>query len=76
MLSENQLIRVTADFKKYAGSEEITTSSMGSTVYAFGSELAALRIGNHFSLAMHESKARVEYSENLRTWVFSLQIGN
>ena len=56
------------EWKAYAG-ETITTRRSGDTIDAFGSELACLRL---FYMFRYAKDARIEYSKNLKTWVFSL----
>lgn len=42
--------------------------------YAYGSELACLRLFHKYSLSAHNPKVRAAYSENFKRWVFSLEV--
>ena len=48
--------------------EQVTCEVIGGTLYAFGSELACLRLAYVFRGV---KSARCDYSENLGTWFFS-----
>lgn len=74
MITANQTNRLQDALQIYAGNEKITVEVIGGTVYAFGSELAVLRISRYYALSMHENKSRLNYSENLKTWFFSLDV--
>lgn len=65
--SETQIARAAAEWSKIA-KEDVTVEQTGGTLYAFGSELACLRLFHAFR---GTSTARVEYSTNLSTWFFA-----
>ena len=51
--------------------EEVSVECIKGTLYAYGSELACLRI---FAKYQPSTKARVGYSKNMNTWYFSLEM--
>ena len=57
--------RATAEWSGYAG-ESVTLEVRGDTIYAYGSELACLRLYKRFS-----GTGRVEESKNLKTWFYA-----
>ena len=57
--------RVTKDWSAIA-SEPVSVEIIKGKLFAFGSELACLRLFKAFM-----GKARCEYSKNLKTWVFN-----
>jgi hypothetical protein len=70
-MTEAQLNRVRHEWSKIAG-ENIDIEYMSeTTLYAYGSELACLRLGNAYK---QTEAARVQYSINMETWVFSLDV--
>lgn len=62
-----QLKRVTADWSRYA-QEPVEVRYIDGTLYAFGSELACLRI--HYQM----KSGRVDHSPNLKTWFYAKDI--
>lgn len=60
-----------ADLWKKAAGENISIEVMEEDIYAFGSELACLRLGNYFKRGVCETE--VAYSTNLQTWYFLLR---
>ncbi len=58
-----QMSRVIRDWSEYAG-ETVKVEQVGGAMYAFGSELALLRL--HYRM----KSGRVEFSENLSTWFY------
>jgi len=74
MITQSQIGRLQESMQIYAGNESVEVKTMGRTVYVFGSELAVLRISRYYALSMHENKSRVEYSKNLKSWVFSMDV--
>lgn len=61
-------IENTAKYYSQMAKEPVTIEVIKGTMYVFGSELAALRIG-------HKMKTgRVEYSKNLKTWLYSKEL--
>jgi hypothetical protein len=69
-MTENQIKRVTEDFCKMA-KEEVRVENIGGVIYAFGSEVATLRLLKQYR---HVPQARAEYSENLKTHYFVLEL--
>lgn len=66
----DKLQRIINDWSKVAG-ETITVEVMEEDIYAFGSELACLRLEHHFKKGVCETDAA--YSVNLHTWYFLLR---
>ena len=64
--------RVEKDWVKIAR-ESITVQQIGGAIYAFCSEIAALRLFHEYR-ATDESKIHANYSENLKTWFFRLDL--
>lgn len=58
--------RVAREWGAIAG-EQITIEQIGGVIYAFGSELACLRIEHTMR------KGRAVYSENLKTWTYTTE---
>lgn len=71
-----QAQRTAAMMKEYAKGEEVTIEKIKSILYVFGSELATLRIFAKYQSngAVHNPKARVGYSENLKRHYFSIDM--
>ena len=67
--------RATAMMNEFA-KETVTVEPLGSTLYAFGSELACLRIFAKYQSngAAPNKKARIGHSKNRDTWFFSLEL--
>ena len=64
------LKRAKADFEKYA-KEDLELKELGGALYAFGSELACLRL---FYVYRHcGDRADSGFSQNLNTWYFRLE---
>ena len=64
-ITENQKIRVKNEWEKIAKEDlEISADYITSPIYAFGTELAVLRLRNKFD------HGRAFYSENLKSWVY------
>lgn len=64
------LQRIVNDWSKVAG-EAVSVEVMEEDIYAFGSELACLRLEHHFKKGVCETDAA--YSANLHTWYFLLK---
>lgn len=64
------LNRVKIDFERYA-KESLELKQLGGAIYAFGSELACLRLLQAYSIC--EDRAKAGFSENLKTWYFRLE---
>ena len=66
-VSDAQKYRVAVDWSRIAGPSEIseiTCTTIGAPVYAYGTELGCLRLE-------HKMKTgRAAYSENLSTWYY------
>jgi hypothetical protein len=60
--------RVARDYSQIAG-EQVTVEQIKGTLYVFCSELGALRLFHKMP-----TKGRAAYSENLKTWFFSLDL--
>ena len=69
-ITESQLERISKDLNNYA-SEAVKIELINDTVYAYGSELATLRILMKYRTV---ERARQGYSENLKTHYFSLDL--
>lgn len=63
------LRRVTLDWTKVTKEEKIVVENLAGVFYAFGSELACLRL---FYVYRGAYSVRCAYSENKGTWYFSL----
>jgi len=63
----SQIERTTQEYSAIA-KEPVTIEFICGTLYAFGSELACLRLGNHMRA---NNTARVAYSTNLKTWYYT-----
>lgn len=63
-MTEHQIARATKDWSALAG-EALELERIGDTLYAFGSELACLRL--HYKMQI----GRVAFSENLQRWAYS-----
>lgn len=66
----DRLQRITDQWSKVAG-ETISIEVMEEDIYAFGSELACLRLEHHFKQGECETDAA--FSVNLKTWYFLLK---
>jgi len=69
-----QLARLERDLSKMAG-EAVKVEQTSDAYYAFGSELATLRIFAKYNSfgAIHNSKVRCGYSENLKSFYFVIE---
>jgi hypothetical protein len=52
--------------------EEINVEYIDGAIYAFGSELAILRLFHNYSYSGDVDSIDSNYSENLKTWFFRL----
>ena len=66
------ILKVGKEFEKFARGESIEVLELGSAVYAFGSELACLRLANVYKGS--GDKAKAAYSENRGSWFFRLEM--
>lgn len=64
--------RVEKDWIKIA-KEIVKVEQIGGAMYAFGSELAVLRLFHKYRHT-DESRIHANYSENLKTWFFRLEM--
>lgn len=67
----NQIKRTEIEFSEYAG-ESVKVDIIQDAIYAFCSELAALRL--HKKYGFSNDKAHSAYSKNLKTWYFRLDV--
>ena len=67
-MTEHQIMRLTKDLSAIA-KEPITVEHSKGAYYAFGSELAVLRLFHKYN----SPKCRAGYSENMKTWYFSIE---
>ena len=71
-MTKHQIMRLTKDLSAIAG-EQVSVSDIKGTYYAFGSELACLRLFHKYNIAAHCPNTRAGYSDNLKTWYFSIE---
>ena len=71
-ITESQLERISKDLNDFA-EESVKIALINDTVYAYGSELATLRILKKYRTV---ERARQGYSVNLKTHYFSLDLIN
>ena len=69
-MTGEQLQRIADQWEKTAG-ENISIEVMEEDIYAFGSELACLRLEHYFKKGICETD--VAYSTHLQTWYFLLR---
>lgn len=69
-MTGERLQRIADQWEKTAG-ENISIEVMEEDIYAFGSELACLRLEHYFKKGICETD--VAYSTNLQTWYFLLR---
>jgi hypothetical protein len=67
MITEAQIARAQADWGRIAG-EAVTVEHIGGALYAFGSEIATLRLFRQMP------NNRQGYSENLGKFYFSVEL--
>lgn len=65
-MTQEQLDRAAKVWSEYAG-EAITVEDIAGVLYAFGSELAMLRLEHRMRVG------RAEYSSNLKTWSYTTE---
>lgn len=63
-------LRTSREFSQIAG-VPVTCEQIKGTMYGYCSELGALRLFHKYS---NPKKCRAAYSENLRTWYFSIEL--
>ena len=54
--------------------EKMEVEYIKGAYYAYGSELACLRLFHKYNLSAHNPKVRIGYSKNLETWYFELEV--
>lgn len=70
-MTDAQKSRLILDWKKIAG-ESIQVEKINGAFYAYGSEIACLRLANKFRHC--GERAHADFSKNLNTWFFRLEI--
>jgi hypothetical protein len=65
-MTEGQKRRAQEEWSKYA-QEQVEVEEIGGCIYAFGSELACLRLEHKMRVG------RAMYSENLKTWTYTTE---
>ena len=69
MLTQEQLTRLKTDWGKVT-KENIVIEELAGKIDTRGSEFACLRLYHYYK----GYKAKIQYSINLKSWVFSLEI--
>lgn len=69
-MTEAQAARTAREFSQIAG-VPVTIEEIKGTLYGYCSELGALRLFHKYS---NPQKCRAAYSQNLRTWYFSIEM--
>lgn len=64
-------VRVEKDWSKIA-KETVKVEQIGGAIYAFGSEIATLRLFHAFRKT-DENLIHADYSVNMKTWFFRLE---
>jgi len=72
-ITANQAARIKTDCQKMAN-EPIELEIVGGVLYAYCSELAALRFANKYPKQVFDGKAKAAFSKNMSTWFFRLEI--
>lgn len=72
-ITENQASRIKSDWQKMAA-ESIELEITGGMIYAYCSEIAALRIAYKYPKQVFEGKAKAAFSKNMNTWFFRLEL--
>ncbi len=67
-MTEAQKSRLQRDWNNISG-EEVKVEKIGGAIYAFGSELAALRMFHKYN----SKSARAEFSKPRNSWFFCLE---
>jgi hypothetical protein len=73
VIEEDYVKNAEKDWKKVA-KEPITLEQIGGAIYAYGSELATLRLLRYYMHSIHKGKAMQDYSTNMKTFYFRLEI--
>lgn len=71
--SDEFLNRVEKDWKKVA-KEELKIEKVKGAYYAWGSELAVLRLFHYYNKSVRNKKTRANYSTNMKSWYFELEL--
>jgi len=69
----NAITKTAAMMTKMAG-EAVSVEYIGGAYYAFGSEIATLRLFHSYNKAAHNPKASAGFSENLKKFYFRLEV--
>lgn len=67
------LTRVKTDWE-FISKETVNVEQICDTIYGYTSEIAALRLFYKYNQVTNTGKARMGYSENLKTWYFALDL--
>ncbi len=70
--TKNQMDRLTKDLSAIA-KEPVTTEQIASAFYAFGSEIACLRLFLKYNLVTRNEKTLTGYSENMKSFYFCIE---
>ncbi|MFN8962415.1 MAG: hypothetical protein ACK5YV_12785 [Betaproteobacteria bacterium] len=71
--TQNQISRIAQDWSKIA-KEPVKVENVSGTIYGFCSEIAALRLANKYRNSGDSAKA--DFSKNLNTWFFRIELAN
>jgi hypothetical protein len=71
LTTERKVARTKAEFQKHA-MEQLRVNELGSAMYAFGSELACLRLAYVYRYS--GDKVKVGYSDLQESWYFRLEM--
>ena len=72
--SESSLNSVMREWKRVTKEEEIKIEYIKGAYYSYGSEYAILRLFFHYNKHFPNRKTRAAYSENMKSWYFSLEV--
>lgn len=71
--TQNQIARIAQDWSNIA-KETVKVEEVAGTIYGFCSEIAALRLANQYRNSGDTAKA--DFSKNLNTWFFRIELSN
>jgi len=71
-MTEPQFERTGKMLKKIAD-EKLSIRFMSNTFNCFGSELATLRLWHHYTKGGTIKDVRLQYSKNMKSWLFQLE---
>ena len=72
-MTNEQLKRLGYDWSGIAN-EKVTVEAIGGAIYAYGSELATLRLLKSYAYIAHTGKVAADYSVNLQTYFFRIEV--